>query len=115
MRGKDEMKRRARIFKIFKVFLLVAGILGIILLFSCHRIYEYKLKNPQMDSEPICLLEDVYNQLKDHSFDWAEFDSDDNVIILRCPESNERVKVAYKGDLQPSLNILRMRGAFTMG
>ena len=37
--------------RILMVLLLVIGILGIIALFSYHRIYEYKLKNPKKDSE----------------------------------------------------------------
>lgn len=79
---------------------LVIGILGIIVLFSYHRIYEYKLKNPQMDSEPLCVLEDVYNQLKDYSFDDVDFNCDNNVIVLRNHWTNERIEVEYKGDLQ---------------
>lgn len=86
--------------RILMVLLLVIGILGIIALFSYHRIYEYKLKNPKKDSEVLCVLEDVYNQLKDYSFDAVDFDCDNNVIVLRNHWTNERIEVEYKGDLQ---------------
>lgn len=99
--------------RILMVFLLMIVILGIIVLFSYHKIYEYKLKNFRKDSGMLCLLEDVYNQLKDYSFDAIEFDCNNNVIVLRDHWANERIEVEYKGDLQSvAQNIVNGRSLY---
>lgn len=89
-----------KVIRILNISLLVIMILGLVTLLSYHKVYEYMLKNPKKDSELLYLLEDLYSQLKDYSFDDAEFDCDNNMIILRYYWTNECIEVAYKGDLR---------------
>lgn len=75
-------------------------ILGLTALLSYHKVYEFVLKNPKKDSELIDLVENMYSQLKDYSFDSVEFNCENNVIKLRNYWANECIEVKYNGDLQ---------------